>query len=32
MGVDYIEGAIYFNRSKKDGSFSEIPELASFPL
>ncbi|VVB82430.1 Uncharacterised protein [uncultured archaeon] len=27
MEVDYIEGAIFFNRSKPDGSFSEIPEL-----
>jgi hypothetical protein len=27
MEVDYIEGAIFFNRSKSDGSFSEIPEL-----
>ena len=27
MGVDYVESAIFFNRSRPDGAFIEIPKL-----
>ena len=27
MGVDYVEGAVFFNKSLPDGTFMEIPEL-----